>query len=308
MGRIITPGEIHDGLTPSFNDFVYARGDVLDLAGPLVRSGDIVGLKIYGSVAQLALPAQQRTTQPPSVRSDLDVFVVTKTLEALHALRGIFEDIAQDRHVYIEAAIVNEERARSGDHLINPFLLRHMRSVPPGNVVGDDPSLVLTPQARRPEDIYRDYLRDKIESLLRNSVSPWQHNRTHALQRSLEAPVNVGRTTLDAYRYLFGDHPSDRNEGKAAVVLGMKQLFRVGKLVDLSDGLLQADRAYDEMLSRALEGDVSLEAYSRYVGNLERYCIPRAVSFVSGLDEHFVSLLEGSRHSIEGRPSGLERR
>jgi len=296
MGRIITAEEIVLKHIPSQDSFVAARKKTMEECGRLVKEGKIVGAKIYGSVAGLGL---ENDSRKPSVRSDLDILLVYRDVDALEQLHDLFTSIAKETYVYAEVAITDEYGAINGEHLLTPFLLRCIRRSPTeGNVVGDDPSWIIQPQSQQPQDVYKEYLKEKLESLRRNCVSSIELTRLKALQRSLEVPVNVGRITLDAYEEIFAIS-RDTDDGKLATIRDFRNYFHDQPFMMEFGNLTSAENEYNVVLGKTIKGQVSLADYNNYLAYLGKRCIPDAISFTKQLKNHFESCLEGNYRCVE---------
>ncbi len=300
MGKIYNYSEIEQGRIPRQRDFLTAKAEVRYNLSRLSAEGETYGAKIFGSVAK----------GTPRIRSDLDLLIIINKEDATDYLKMMFDDIHRETNVEIDPIVIAKPFAERGMHSIDVLFLRHIASIPDeGNVMGNNPLGILRPFNLSPAKVHEQYLAQKIRRLREGIFTYSETDRTRVLQRALEAPVNVGRRTLQTLSDLGLRNETSENDSKATVIRTFRDSFRnIPSLTDGFNTLLDKDRAYLSLLSEAMLG-LGQEEYNLAVSSLARESIPQAIAWTSELSMFYASILEGNKKTQEGTMfrSGKER-
>ena len=290
MGKVYKFSDIADNHVPQADDFARAKTMALDELSRLVFCGSIYGAKVFGSVAK----------GTPNERSDFDLLVITQDDLVLEALKEIFETIVAQTKVEIEPIVVSKEFAKRGFHSIEDLFLDHIRSIPnDGNVAGNDPLEILKPFDLPSAKVHEQYLAQKIRRLKEGFFTNSEVDRNRVLQRALEAPVNVGRRTLQVLPQL--GYPIEiEDDSKQTIIHVFQETFKNTILMPGFNFLLDKDEEYTLFLKEAVTGNVLQEEYEHAVSYLAEQCIPQAITWTSEISLIYMNLLEGSQRFQEG--------
>lgn len=272
------------------SDFRDAKAITLENLSKLAENGEIYGAKVFGSVAK----------GTPNERSDFDLLVITEKDDALPKLRKVFSGVRRRTNVGIEPVIVSRRFAVRGFHSIDNLFLEHIRSIPlDGNIAGSNPFEVLRSKDSSESLAHKEYLAQKLRRLQEGMFKHSTQEKYAVLQRALEAPVNVGRRTLQVLPF-FGLPIEMKNDGKQAVVEAFQKGFERTIFIPPFEYLLAQDMAYTTYLREALNDGVSGKEYNETVNELFEECVPRAIHWVSDISLVYSKLLEGTTQSKEG--------
>jgi hypothetical protein len=293
MGKVYEFSEIANNRVPKTEDFLKAKELVLKELSNFVKSGEIYGAKVYGSVAK----------GTPNERSDFDLVIIAETDSCSDALRQVIDGIFDETHVDIDPISIKKSFALRGFHSIDEPFLRHIKSINNnGNIVGNDPLDVLKPFDLPITKVHEEYFAQKVRRLKEGLFTNSEIDRHRVLQRALEAPVNIGRRLLDALPCL--GYPFDlKDDSKQAVIKSFQEIFGNTKLLDGFKSLTEQDKQYTLFLKDTLKGLVSRSEYESKISALSKDCISQSVSWVSDLSEVYLGLLEGNQRLPEGNIS-----
>lgn len=291
MGQVYPYSPITRGEVPQTQDFLTAKSMVLYALEKEVERGAVYGAKVFGSVAK----------GTPSRRSDFDLLIITPDYPPLCYFEDILKRIRHDTNVRIEPQLVQQTLAKLGFHSIDSTFHAHIQGIPSeGNVVGNDPLTVLRPSDKTVLQVQKDYLIEKLRKLPGGVFTDSIEDELRVLQRSLEAPINVGRRVLQVLTP-DGDPSILPNDDKSTVAQVFREVYQDTPLQPNFDFLLQQDAVYTELLEDALRGQVSEAEYNAQVDDMKRACIPAAYEWVTDIILHQASLLEGNPLTAEGR-------
>lgn len=291
MGRIIPYSDIENGLVPMRADFLQAKNEVLDLLVGLPEY--VCGAKVFGSVGY----------GTPNERSDLDLLIIAQsdTPSFREYLKKGFDSIHDRNHVSIEPIVISRRFAQTGMHSIDRLFYSHVKSIPPiGNTAGEDPMTLLKPNPFSVEQTHRQYMAQKMRRLNEGIFTNSEEDKRRVLQRSLEAPINVGRRTLQSIMYQEGLNTA-LDDGKDWVVDEFKRQFGNTPLAFRFDYLLSKDKEYTAFLRQCLQGGISEQEYNSQLRALEQTCIPEALLWTTDMAQHYMLFLE-TRTALEGSP------
>lgn len=276
MGKVYEFEAIQEGRIPTANDFSNAKQLVLTGLAALVNSDEVYGAKIFGSVAKGS----------PNERSDFDIVVITEKDSSLMALRKLFLDVRDTSNVDIEPIVIGKVFAALGFHSIENLFLDHICSIPNnGNMVGLDPLNVLVPSSLDAKTAYKQYLASKLRRLKEGLFTYSELDRNRVLQRSLEAPVNVGRRLLQVLSYLGNE------DGKQEVVQEFREKFRSTTVIPGFEFLLEQDNRYTAYLRQAVRGEVTPQDYEEHLHLMADECIEAAIGWSSEVSLYYNSCI-----------------
>lgn len=281
MGKVYEFGEIANNQVPRVSDFATAKEAVLDELSQLAFKGEVFGAKIFGSVAK----------GTPNERSDFDLVVITERDLALPLLKDVFEGIRCETRVDVEPLVIDREFAQRGFHSIDELFLRHIRSIPnPSNLAGIDPTEVLEPPDLPPIKVHEQYLAQKLRRLREGVFTHLEIDRNRVLQRALEAPISVGRRTLQTLSIL--GYPLEiEDDSKQSITRIFKETFNETDLLSGFMYLGKQDRSYTDYLMEALQGRIGQREYEARLRLLSQACIPSAIDWVSKISLFYSDLL-----------------
>lgn len=155
--------------------------------------------------------------------------------------------------------------------------------------------------------MHEQYLAQKRRRLNEGIFSNFTIDRSRVLKRALEAPVNIGRRTLQTKMYL--DHEDvPVNDSKQWVVNEFRQTFGDWPFITGFENLLEANQAYTKLLKTAFAGSISEKGYDSNVSQPETSAIPHALSWTSEITSYYSSFLEGQSSQIETKNFSLRER
>ena len=257
MGKVYEFSDIAGNRVPKPDNFIEAKTTVLTELSDLASRGEIYGAKIFGSVAKGA----------PNERSDFDLLVITSKDTALGQLRDIVARIRNQTNVDIEPLVVDEEFAARGFHSIEDLFLDHIRDIPvEGNVAGRDPMEIIRSFGLPVAIVHKQYLAQKLRRLREGVFTHSNADRIKILQRALEAPVNVGRRTLQVLFSLRDIVLSD--DRKPAVIQAFRKTFQNTNLMLPFEYLLDRDNFYTAYLRETMQRNVSEQEYQTTIATL----------------------------------------
>ena len=290
MGKIYEYSEIVNYRVPSPVNFLKAKTLILDELSRLVKEGEIYGAKIFGSVA----------SGTPNERSDFDLLVITEKDSALVVLKDVFESISERTSIDIEPLIVDRRFAELGFHSIDKLFSNNIGITPVAeNTVGKNPLDILKPANLSLIEGHEQYLIQKMRRFREGVFVYSEVDRNKVLQRALEAPINMGRETLQMLPYL--GYPVELEDiGKQTVVNKFNEIFGKTTLINGFDYLHWQDNDYTNFLKETLNGSVRQAEYEDYVGYLSDECVSQAVAWTGELSLMYMKLLEGNLRHQEG--------
>lgn len=289
MGKVYEFSEIAGNRIPRASDFARAKAIVLNELGEVARNGEIYGAKVFGSVANGI----------PNERSDFDLLIITEHDGVLRSLKQIFESVRDETNVCVEPLVIDKDFAVQGLHSIEDLFLDHIRGIPnEGNVAGLDPMEIMQSFGLPATIVHEQYLAQKLRRL-REGLFTYSHtDRIRVLQRALEAPINVGRRTLQVLSGKGEDVLHD--DRKPTVVRTFRDVFKDTPLITGFERLLSNDSFYTDYLQDTLQGNVSEQEYEAKVNLLASECIPQAITWTADLSRIFINRLEGNLRDSEG--------
>ena len=290
MGKVYEFSDIANNRVPKPEDFIKAKKIVNDGISKLAEKGEVYGAKIFGSVAM----------GMPNERSDFDLLIITGRDSILVTLKMMFNNIFEKTNVGIEPLIVSKKFAELGFHSINRLLADNIGIIPVAeNVVGKNPLNVLKPISLSLIQNHEEYLIQKIRRFKEGFFTYSEADKIKVLQRALEAPVNMGRETLQVFSYL-GYSTGLKDINKKTVIDKFKKVFSGTSLMDGFDCLNGQDEAYTIFLKKTLGGFVRQKEYDDYVNDLSEKCVPEAINWASKISLMHLKLIEGNNKSQEG--------
>ncbi len=150
--------------------------------------------------------------------------------------------------------------------------------------------------------MHEQYLAQKTRRLREGIFAYSDSDKYKVLQRALEAPINVGRSTLESLTE-FGIASQVIDDRKPAVIKRFREIFEGTFLVPRFDTLLQRDSDYTILLREAVRGNVGQQEYEEALSILTHECLPEALYWINDVSELYLNLLEGNKHSVEGNMS-----
>ncbi|MDP2649277.1 MAG: nucleotidyltransferase domain-containing protein [bacterium] len=293
MGKVYGWQEIEQKQVPEPTDFIAAKQLLMHVLDGYVRRGQLYGAMVYGSVAK----------GTPSRRSDFDLLIIPENSAILSELGLVFEELKQVTKVGVEPHCILRSAAERGDHTIDTLFMHHFLILPEDqrSIVGRDPVGILTGNGIPGVYAYRSYLDNKMRNFSKAPMERKEDKIYENVQRALEAPINIGRRTLQALHHI-GQFTMVR-DGKEAIVNNFRQIFDGTDLLPDFEVLLSMDREYSSVLDHALNDQVSEEEYREYISKVWREGIPRALSWTMLLGEFYRTNIEGNRVSKEGVPA-----
>lgn len=291
MGKVFSFSQIVAGDVPSEEKFIETKNLAKASLADFISRGEIYGAKIFGSVA----------SGTANERSDFDILIITEKDSVLPSLKSSFKDIFKKTNVGIEPLIVSREYAERGFHSVDRLFAENIGVAPiDGNLVGQNPLDILRPSTRLSLiNNHEEYLIQKVRRFKEGLFSYSESDKNNVLQRTLEAPVNMGRESLQILPY-FG-HPLELEDiGKQTVVNKFREVFSGTALINGFNYLYDQDKVYSRLLMRAINGLVQKKEYDYIVNNLSEQCVIEAISWVDEICLMRTKLLEGNRRSPEG--------
>lgn len=285
MGKIYAFSEIANRRVPHPNDFLRAKGLVLDNLSRIVKEGSIHGAKVFGSVAK----------GTPNERSDFDILVITENDTSFALLKEVFDEVKNQTNVEVEPLVVARKFAEKGFHTVDDSILEHIRSIPnDANIAGLNPLDIIEPLNLSAIRIHEQYLVQKLRRLREGVFTYSEVDRLRVLQRALEEPVNLGRRMLQILPHL--GYPLEmEDDDKKTVIKHFQETFGKTPLVNGFDVLLQHDKNYTLYLIEALEEGMTQRDYETRVDALAQECIPQAIAWTSDMSRVYLRLFEGNR-------------
>jgi predicted nucleotidyltransferase len=264
-----------------------ARTQVLADLEKLVLDREIYGAKVFGSVAN----------ETPSQRSDFDLLIVTESDDSPSELKTIFDSIRRDTKVRIEPIIVARHFALKGFHPIDLFFLQHLQAISnEGNLVGHDPMEVMRPINIPMTQLHSHYLAQKVRKFREGEFTTSQEDRYKVLQRALEAPINIGRRTMQVLASI--GHPVEiTDDRKPEVARVFREAFAGTNLIKDFNDLFAKDGDYSNYLQEVLAGSVTRNEYEEAMRNLADDSISQALRWTSELSLMYLDYLEASQEA-----------
>ena len=182
MGYVFTPREFSEGKVPSSLDYGIARKALRDGLLKLCKEGIIYGAKMHGSTFH--------TDGGPG--SDIDIFVVTNSLESSKQLRELKNRVQGPTHVPVEFVPRQRHMTEQGYHDIGCFYFRYMQDF--GITIGNDPLQVVKPLAEW-DDPRAEVMKRLEKQMLKFSKDdaniPRNYGEAHCdfLERLLRQPI-----------------------------------------------------------------------------------------------------------------------
>lgn len=292
MGKVYEFSEVLTKRIPRPDDFATAKIFLLKYLDSMAKEGQIYGAKVFGSVGK----------GTPNVRSDFDLLVVTENdnENTFLNLKKIFRKINNFTNVDIEPIVINKDFAKQGVHTIDEFFIKHIGNVENnGNVAGHDPLEVLKPVKLSPSKILEQYLSQKLRRLEEGVFIHSYTDKYRVLQRTLEAPISVGRKTLQILPSLgFGFELKD--DSKKKVLETFDQVFASDcEVIKGFQYLVSKDVGYTDYLNEALKGGVPIRDYESAIEILGNECLPQAINWTRKITQKYLGILEGNHNSRE---------
>lgn len=291
MGKIFLFDEIQKGLVPKPDNFVVAKSQAFDGLQQLVTKGEVVGAMAFGSVAKGS----------PSERSDFDLLVITPQEPQSEGLGDVIDAVFRNTNVAIEPIVIPEHLASKGMHTIDESFFLHLSEIfSDGNIVGQNPTGILTPFDLPLVKVHEQYLAQKLRRLREGMFTRSEVDRQRVLQRALEAPSNTGRRTLQALHKLGAIDEVLVDDGKPQVTELFRKTFEGTPLLNGFNALLQQDAAYTHLLREGLAGSLTQAEYDRELTNLTNTAIPTALKWGCEIATLYSRLIEGNKITPEG--------
>jgi hypothetical protein len=288
VGRILRYSEIENNKLP---DFPSAKNYLLDKTQRLADVGQVIGMRIYGSVA----------TGTANPRSDMDIFTVIKDISVWEPIRKIYKTIKNQFNVVIEIKnIIPLEFAVAGKHTANKVFVENINLSPrEGNIIGQDPLEIIGPMRVSIFDNHTLFLSKKRGTFTEGYFADNSRDIYSATQKALETPVNVGREILQMLPHL--GYPLDLKDiSKRSVVNKFNEIFGGTNLVDEFNILFTRDQEYAVFLNEAILGRVTKSKYQKYVKRLFTDSVPMACRWVNKMDLTEQKLIERHAQTNEG--------
>lgn len=200
MGHVYTPEDFGAGRIPTASDYVSAMDTLRAGLKTLSDRGAIHGANLHGS----------NFHADGGIGSDIDVLVVTNTVEAEEMLRSLRASINDEFHVPVDMVPVNVGMAKRGFHTIDHFYGLYMRTFCQYGVVGQNPFLVIEPNDTwdKPVIDVQKRLQAQLTKLSKrrsNLSSEYDGQHCDHIEDLMRLPIYAA---IDVLRVKRGNYPS----------------------------------------------------------------------------------------------------
>lgn len=292
MGKLFSFAEIQQGMVPNRDDFRTAKTTVMHGLKQAVTDGEILGGLVYGSVAK----------GTPSERSDFDLLVITPSEKHPEVFNDLLNGIFYATRISIEPVVIPEDLARKGIHTIDESFYLHLKnSTMDENIAGQNPTDMLVPYSMPLIKVHEQYLAQKMRRLREGMFTHSETDKLRVLQRALEAPINTGRRTLQAFHALGVTNELPDDDGKGEVINSCNRLFKDSGLINNFNTLLFQDAYYTELLRETVKKNIREEEYNREINELSKTAVPAALQWCHDIATLYSRLLEGANPNTEGK-------
>lgn len=251
MSRVFSESEVAHHRFPVRSDFATARRSVLGLGHDLVKSGEIGGLRIVGSVARGDF----------TFASDLDLIILLNSGFDRASLVNIQKYLQQISHASkLPISVIYSDGSSDLDCVNRMLFMDEGLNPTRGNIVGKDPVEYMQSRLEDPVRIFKrflDYKSDRIQNLSLEPDSPQYLD-------SLEVLMNLQKGMQVKF------------EG-AQRCLRHDPSWPAG---DLEQELARIRQEYDDLIASIRDGYWMATVYPAYYKNLGSRLHPLAVQFL----------------------------
>ncbi len=285
MGRVYTFHEIKDGKIPKPADFLNAKKELYTFLDTLYTRGLITGGKMFGSVA----------IDKAGPRSDLDVVIIGSPGTIFEIIGHTCAEIYTKHSVGVEPILIDPYLGEQGLHPLDYFFLESVKNIPSdGNLVGIDPGKLLRVPELTVFQTHTSYLTQKLRRFSRANLDLYGNppfDRNKELQRALEAPISIGRRSLQVLDCM-GITGTLTTDSKISVINQFLQETALSELHSGFVGLLSLDAQYTQLLEDQLHKPVAAE-YEEALCNLYSRAIPAAFEWTLAVCKQYQESMEG---------------
>ena len=275
--RILTTADFIKGKIPRRKDFIPALEQFeLDCVVPFLGN-EVVGSFAYGSINR----------DDYNVASDIDYFMIISDENHKKKVRESTKRAYDERKVYVQTRVINQEHAKSGFHALDEPFRQHLElSVVRYGHKGKNPLEILALN----NVPFRDSLRNSISVYLmklNNGFTTFpasEEEYVDFLKDIMEKPFHAKRCAIQyALGKIAPEGDSVFNDTKEELIKIYSGLGFDGNLMADVDKLRDTGRNYVSLLEARQRGDLpQSELKGAYSGMLDRImnCYPEAYHFI----------------------------
>lgn len=275
---------------PKPSDLIAARDEALTAFRHPANKACVLFAGVFGSI----IPARGDHTR----RSDLDVFLVYPEgmqQKAIQLMRNIRESAKRKHSVSVNGRIIPVVRARRGQQPFGPSFHAMWEELDrQGMLVGDPRKLAAVlkvPDGRT--------VRQEMQSrVLRYARRSRKHQRAFrkirdANRMDRELGKQWGRCVRPLHLYLnlarkllWWQHGKLPDDGKEAVFREFRREREFQDLMPAFQALIEIDKAYDDLLERALRNEVTASEYRTAVYGILKRTFEQNAALLAGAVRH----------------------
>ena len=278
MARVFSYSEIESGRVPDQALFDGVPKSFRISAGFGVRSEELVGAMIFGSVA----------VGRANRRSDIDVLISMElddqqcfeaAKRVVEALKKATKGLVPVQHIFRSSYNLDEGHDEMdryfGMHLTGPHRI----------VVGKDPAESMAFQKSPAGKIIDDYAHEKVRKISNGMSADEEHDQLRHIQRLLDLPNAVGRKALRAVDEVESTaRIGDDTANKTAVLNAALELFDEHGIAAFPRMLIELDTLYNHVLDDAVDHHTSRKSYDKFLADIASQA-PAAVAWLNSVDE-----------------------
>ena len=231
-----------------------------------------------------------------NTRSNFDTFLaLTDNTPAVYGdAKGLINSVqdSSNRLIPLVPIVQPRQALKTGNHEMDRFFGQHLSS-DFRLVQGNDPAEYISYAATHVREILSSYLFQKRRRITNayTSSSHLDFREGNGIQRMLELPPAIGRKALQALAEIgYIDNAVDKSADKAAVLALTRSVLVIEGAEEEFDELCLLDKAYYELLTETVNGNVKKEIYNNEIKGLHDK-MPVAISWLNKIEQSLLNKL-----------------